>query len=169
MFLSWSCPTPWLNWHHSFNNLMQSLSFTRTGICVRSSSPSHLLLTSSYCCSSSWLYLLSWVRKCVILIYINSLRGKVHPPKWKFSYFPLTLRQMECLVVRKTFLKLQRFSISSVILQHSVGDVRSHIDLKRCFDTLFKAETFTAAAKLKEHATWNSVDAWARLRRWGFK
>lgn len=56
---------------------------------------------------------------------------------------------MECLVVRKTFLKLQRFSIPSVILQQSVGALRSHIDLKRCFDTLFKAEIFTVAAKLK--------------------
>lgn len=33
---------------------------------VRSSSPSHRLLTSSYCSSSSWLYLLSWVRNHLI-------------------------------------------------------------------------------------------------------
>lgn len=75
-----------------------------------------------------------------------------------FQHSPKQLKWLETCF-KTTEKKISPCSISSVILQHSVGDVRSHIDLKRCFDTLFKAETFTAAAKLKEYATCNSVDA----------
>lgn len=47
----------------TFNDEVSSI---RSETYVRSSSPSHHLLTSSYCSSSSWLYLLSWVRKHLI-------------------------------------------------------------------------------------------------------
>lgn len=44
------------------------ISLIQSETCVRSSSPSHRSLTSSSCCSSSWLYLLSWVRKQILVL-----------------------------------------------------------------------------------------------------
>lgn len=41
--------------------------------CVRSSSPSHRLLTSFSCCSSSWLFLLCWVRKHIIFVTFHGI------------------------------------------------------------------------------------------------